>query len=113
MNTTKNNATKMPTKIQNVIDSLDRLGIAYEIATEEWCGDDTKVSITTANDSGKRKAYAAWIIVEPRSWESRPCRRAKFIGGHVICYYTGSITSTMSSKSAFGDLARASRGTTI
>jgi hypothetical protein len=112
MNTTKNNATKMPTKIQNVIDSLDRLGIAYEIATEEWVQDDTKVSITTANDSGKRKAYAAWIIVEPRSWESRPCRRAKFIGGYVLSYYSG-ITRTMSSKSAFRDLAYGSRGTII
>jgi hypothetical protein len=106
---TMNTTTNMPTKIQNVIDDLDRLGISYEINTESWCGDDTKVEITTAADNGMRSAYAAWVIVEPRSWERRPCRRAQFIGGHVMCYYVADIIRRMSSKSALSDLAYGAR----
>jgi hypothetical protein len=107
--TTMNITVKMPTKIQTVIDSLNRQGVAYEITTEEWCGDDTKVSITTSADDGKRNAQAAWVIVEPRSWERRPCRRAQFIGGYVYCGYMHSIERRMSSKSAFCDLSYGAR----
>jgi hypothetical protein len=99
----------MPTKIQKVIDSLNRLGITYELSTEEWCGDDTKVTIRTASDNGKRTAYAAWVIVEPRSYEARSCRRARFIGGHVMCFYVCDIIRRSSSTSAFSDLAYGAR----